>query len=92
MLKFFRIVGFMEGLSFLCLVFVGVPMKHLAANPIGVKVLGMPHGLLFILYITLAFSISQDLKWPKKRLMLALAAAVLPFGTFIFDRKYLKQN
>jgi integral membrane protein len=53
--------------------------------------LGMPHGLLFILYVLLAFWIKQDLNWDKKTLIKVLVAAILPFGTF-FIGKYLKNE
>jgi integral membrane protein len=88
-MRFFRWTGFLEGLSYLLLLFVAVPFKYLAGNPIGVKALGMPHGILFILYVVLAFDLSTELRWPKKQLALALLASLLPFGTFIFDRKFL---
>jgi len=52
----------------------------------------MPHGLLFVLYIFLAYELSQSRKWPKNRLFKALAAAFLPFGTFVFDRRYLVKD
>ena len=91
MLKFFRIIGWLEGLSFLLLLFVGMPLKYFANNPTAVKALGMPHGVLFIFYVVLAVSISIELNWPRKVLFLAFAAAFLPLGTFIFDRRYLRR-
>lgn len=90
MIKFFRVVGLLEGLSYVLLLFVGMPMKYMMGNPMGVKALGMPHGLLFILYLILAVNVFIEFEWPKKRLFYAFAASLLPFGTIIFDRKYLK--
>jgi integral membrane protein len=92
MIKFFRIVGLLEGLSYILLLFVGVPMKYIMGNPTGVKALGMPHGLLFVLYIVLAVNVFIELEWPKRRLFYAFLASLLPFGTLIFDWKYLKKN
>ncbi|MEZ4815623.1 MAG: DUF3817 domain-containing protein [Bdellovibrionota bacterium] len=89
MLKIFRIVAFLEGLSFLLLLFVGVPVKYLMGNPVLVKALGMPHGLLFVGYVVLAVNLYVEFDWPKKKLGWALLASILPFGTFVFDRKYL---
>lgn len=89
MIKFFRIVGLLEGLSYILLLFVGMPLKYVWGNPMGVKALGMPHGLLFVLYIVLAVNVYIELEWPKRRLALAFLGSLLPFGTIIFDKKYL---
>ena len=59
-------------------------------DPQYVKLLGMPHGLLFILYITLAILIKNDLKWATKQFGHVLLASIIPFGTFYIDKKYLK--
>ena len=90
--KLFRVIGYLEGLSFLLLLFVAMPLKYLAGHPEGVKALGMPHGILFIAYVALAYNLSIEQGWPRKRLGLALLAAFLPFGTFVFDRKYLAKS
>ena len=49
-LKIFRIIACLEGISYIILLFIGVPLKYIAHNEIIVKALGMPHGILFILY------------------------------------------
>lgn len=90
MIKLLRVLGWLEGVSFLLLLFVGMPLKYVWGNPQGVKMLGMPHGLLFIAFIILANIVAEELEWPWKVRGHALLAAVLPFGTFVFDRKYLK--
>ncbi len=92
MLKLFRVVGYLEGLSYILLLFVAVPVKYTMGNPALVKALGMPHGILFVLYLILAANLSTEHEWPKKRLLLAFIASLLPFGTFIFDHKFLKSN
>ena len=56
----FRIISYLEGISYLLLLFVGVPLKYFGGNEILVKTLGMPHGLLFIAYILLAFFIKPE--------------------------------
>ena len=86
----FRIVAFLEGVSFILLLFIATPIKYLSGNPEYVKLLGMPHGLLFIVYIILAFMLKKDLSWNNKTFGLVLLAAIIPFGTFYVDRKYLK--
>ena len=59
-------------------------------DPQYVKLLGMPHGLLFILYIGFAFYFGAKVKWPSKTLGKVLLAAIVPFATFVIDRTILK--
>jgi integral membrane protein len=92
LLNIFRIVAFLEGISFILLLFIAVPIKYLVADPQYVKLLGMPHGILFMLYIVLAILIASELKWPKATLTKVLLASIIPFGTFYIDKHYLKQQ
>lgn len=92
MKNIFRIISFLEGLSYLLLLFVAVPIKYFGENDIFVKILGMPHGLLFISYIILAIMLKQELKWNLKVFSAILVASILPFGTFYIDKKYFKNN
>ena len=88
----FRIISYLEGISYLLLLFVGVPLKYFGGNEILVKTLGMPHGILFIAYILLAFFIKPEFKWSNRDFMLILLASVIPFGTFIADWKFLTKK
>ncbi|MGC6430763.1 MAG: DUF3817 domain-containing protein [Jejuia sp.] len=90
LLNIFRIVAFLEGLSYILLLFIATPIKYLADDPQYVKLLGMPHGLLFVAYIALAFLIKPEFNWNSKEFTYVLLAAIIPFGTFYIDRKYLK--
>lgn len=89
MLKAFRLISFLEGLSYLLLLFVAVPIKYIGENEIFVKMLGMPHGLLFIIYIIMAILLKYELSWNSKIFWSVLIASIIPFGTFYIDRKYL---
>jgi integral membrane protein len=89
MLKTFRIISYLEGISYLLLIGVGVPLKYLAQNDSWVKALGMPHGLLFVIYIFLAIVVRQIKNWDFKTFVIVLAASIVPFGTFYIDKKYL---
>ena len=90
MKTFFRVVSFLEGTSYLLLLFVAVPVKYWMNDPQYVKLLGMPHGLLFLGYIVLAFLLKSELNWSIKKLGVVLIASILPFGTFYVDKKYLR--
>ncbi|MBC7690981.1 MAG: DUF3817 domain-containing protein [Methylotenera sp.] len=87
--KGFRLIGFVEAISFVALLGVAMPMKYFLHHPHATRVPGMIHGILFLAYIGLAHALSDREKWPQKKLMHAYLASVLPLGTLIFDRKYL---
>lgn len=91
MKNIFRIVAFLEGVSYILLLFIAVPVKYLGGDDQWVKLLGMPHGLLFVAYILMAFLIKEDENWNRSELFIVLVCSILPFGTFYIDRKYLKK-
>lgn len=85
----FRIIAFLEGLSYLLLLFVAVPIKYISQDPSYVKMLGMPHGILFVAYIAFAILLKSHYKWNLKAFAIVLVASILPFGTFYIEKKYL---
>ena len=87
----FRLVALLEGVSYILLLFVAVPIKYLGGDEQWVKLLGMPHGILFVSYVIFAFLIKENEKWGIKDLGIVLLASILPFGTFYVDWKYLKK-
>ncbi|MCG1034935.1 DUF3817 domain-containing protein [Polaribacter sargassicola] len=90
MKSIFRIVSLLEGVSYLLLLFIATPIKYLQDNPEYVKMLGMPHGILFMLYVVLAIVLKKEMKWDTKNFAIILIASVIPFGTFYVDKKYLR--
>jgi len=86
----FRIIAFLEGISYILLMSVGLYFKYQLGDPSYVKLLGMPHGLLFISYLILAFLIKDGEQWKNKDFGIILLASILPFGTFYIDWKYLR--
>jgi len=91
-LNIFRIVALLEGVSYLLLLFVAMPIKYVLEDPQYVKLLGMPHGILFITYIVLAVLFKKQFSWTNIELFIVLIASIIPFGTFYIDRKYLKRT
>lgn len=90
MKNIFRLVSFLEGLSYLLLLFIATPIKYFGDDPSYVKMLGMPHGILFMLYVILAFMLRSEMKWNNKTFGIVLLASIVPFGTFYVDKKYLR--
>jgi integral membrane protein len=87
----FRMIGIAEGISFLVLLLIAMPLKYLMHIPEAVKYTGWVHGALFITFIYFAFEVMGTLKKNFLWFARAFAAAIIPFGTFIFDRQ-LKQE
>jgi integral membrane protein len=85
-----RIVGFFEGVSFLVLLLIAMPLKYMYDMPEINKVVGMIHGLLFILYIFGAIQAKIEYSWNLRKTLLAFAASVVPLGTFYADAKLFK--
>ena len=89
-MKLFRIIALLEGLSYILLLFVAVPLKYFFGDLTYVKLLGMPHGILFVAYLGFAFYFKQEQNWSMKTLTIILLCSVIPFGTFYVDNKYLR--
>jgi integral membrane protein len=85
-LGWLRIIGFLEGCSFLGLA-ITMPLKYIYEMPKPNLYVGMTHGWLFIAYVILVLLVANDQKWGKKNTFWALLASLLPFGTFVADRK-----
>ena len=86
----FRRVAFYEGVSFLVLLGIAMPLKYLAGLPLAVRVVGLAHGLLFIWYVILVAQLYLVRTWSVRRVAEALVASLVPFGTFVLERR-LKQ-
>lgn len=86
-----RLLGFLEGLSLLVLVFIAVPLKYLYHNPEWSRLLGPVHGAVFLLFLLNTFSVAIEHSWKFKTVTWKiLAASFIPFGTFYIDHKFLK--
>jgi integral membrane protein len=88
MVLFFRLIAFLEGLSYVLLMAAAI-YKRTHGSKYFVKLLGMPHGILFVIYIILAFVLKTYFKWDLKTFSIVLIASILPFGTFYIEKKYL---
>ncbi len=89
MISSFRLISYLEGISYLLILFVTMPLKYIFESPEPNKVIGMAHGFLFLIYIVFAFLIKPEKQWNIKTLMIVLVCSIIPFGTFWMDRKYL---
>lgn len=87
-----RIIGIFEGISFLVLLFVAMPLKYLAGMPIAVRIAGSVHGLLFIAFVRAVWQARNTCGWSNRQVGLALLASLLPFGPFVLDHHLRAQH
>jgi len=83
----FGLINTIEGYSYIILVFIAMPMKYLMDIPIAVKVVGMIHGVLFIIFLYLGVKAWISAKWPLSQTVIFFIASLLPFGTFVTKNK-----
>ncbi len=86
-----RTIGFLEGLSYIVLLAIAMPLKYYANKPEAVKHVGMAHGVLFTLFILLiSYNAFKD-KWPLTKVFWAAISSIIPFGTFYADAKLFRK-
>lgn len=90
-LKWFRATAIIEGISYIVLVFIAMPMKYLAGMDWAVKYTGSAHGALFVLYCILLLMVWKAYNWSFKEVVIAFLLSLVPFGTFFLDKKLKKQ-
>ena len=89
-LKILRPIAFLEGVSFLVILFITMPLKYYFDKPEYNQHVGMAHGLLFVAYVVLVLMATFEQKWNVKTTLICLLASIIPFGTFYVDKKYFK--
>jgi integral membrane protein len=82
-----RVIAFLEGVSYLLLLGLAMPLKYLAGMPLAVRVTGLAHGLLFMAFIGAVAHVAMTMNWGRRRILGALVASIVPFGTFALDRR-----
>src|SRR6478752_9515072 len=85
--RFFA-VAFLEGISYLILLFIAMPLKYVAGEPEMVKRVGMAHGLLFVLFVLTLAQVATENEWKWKKALTGFGFSLLPFGIFWFEAKH----
>jgi len=91
-IKGFRWISTMEAISFLLLLGIAMPLKYIWDLPQMDQVVGMAHGVLFVLYIGAAIYMKEKLNWSLGVLAIVVFCSVLPFGPFYAEKKYLPKK
>ena len=82
-----RMLALSEGISFLLLLGVAMPLKYMAGLPLAVLVVGWIHGVLFTLFCLALAYVYFKHRWSFLRAAGVFVAALLPFGPFVIDRR-----
>ncbi|OEK04977.1 DUF3817 domain-containing protein [Roseivirga misakiensis] len=91
-LKILRILALWEGFSYLLLVGICMPLKYIFNIPEPTYPVGLAHGVLFVSYCILVLVVTLQYKWSFKTMFLAGIASLLPFGTFVADKRIFSQQ
>lgn len=88
----FRTIAKAEGISFLLLLFIAMPLKYFADMPMAVRIAGSIHGGLFIAFMIWMYLVydryNRDTRWMGR----AFLASIIPFGTFIMDKHWKNES
>ncbi len=87
----FRLIAVIEGISYLLLLCIAMPLKYFAGIPEVVKYMGWAHGVLFVLFCIYLIKVWIQYKWSFWKTTVAFIASLLPFGTFILDKQLAKE-
>ncbi len=86
-LSIFKKVAIAEGISYLALLLIAMPLKYFAGMPLAVKYTGWAHGLLFMMYVVLVVMCWMEYKWKFSKAVLIFFASLLPFAPFIVEKR-----
>ena len=90
--NWFRKIAFAEGVSFIVLLFVAMPLKYFGNMPMAVTIVGGLHGLLFVAFVVMAWEVKREYKKDWAWLIKSFIASIIPFGTFWMDSRQWKKE
>jgi integral membrane protein len=85
-LRRMRQVSLMEGATLVVLIFIAVPLKHLAGYPLATAIMGPIHGTAFVVYVWMLIQTVVSGEWSRAEILRLVVAAIVPFGAFINER------
>ena len=82
-----RLASGLDGLSYLILIGIAMPLKYLAVEPLAVRIVGMAHGVLFLALCACLLEVLLRKKLTFGWCVIVFLCALFPFAPFILDRK-----
>ena len=90
-MKNFRTIAFLEGISYILLLFIAMPLKYFFNSPAAVRWIGSAHGVLFVLFCIYLLLVWRKYSWTFGKATFAFICSLIPFGTFYLDSKLKKE-
>ncbi len=87
-----RAVMLAEGISYLVLLFIAMPLKYVADMPLAVRIAGGLHGVLFVFFLVALIQAASDRGWGASRSVLIFLASLVPFANFVMDRQLREEE
>lgn len=87
----FRIISFAEGVSYILLLGLAMPLKYLAGEPLLVRIFGSIHGGLFILFMIQLGRVAVRVPWRLPRVLIAFIASIVPLGAFFLEKSLKRE-
>ncbi|HLO79708.1 MAG TPA: DUF3817 domain-containing protein, partial [Chitinophagaceae bacterium] len=81
-----------EGISYLALLGIAMPLKYIGDMPQAVRIAGSIHGFLFVLFMLALMIVWRKKSWSYDKVAFAFLASIIPFGTFYLDKKLRKEE
>lgn len=88
----FKWIANLEGISFLLLLIIAMPLKYIWQEPWMVQQLGMAHGILFVGYVVAVVIFRKTFSWNVKQTVIALLLSFVPFGTFYVTGRMMNSS
>ncbi|MBO0804097.1 MAG: DUF3817 domain-containing protein [Nocardiopsaceae bacterium] len=84
----YRTMAYITGVMIIVLCFVGIPLQVWAHNTFIAVYVGIAHGYLYLVYVGIAFWLSQRLRMPvlSLRVLVLLLAGIIPVVTLVVER------
>src|SRR3954452_23689429 len=83
----YRVMAWVTGVLLLVLVFVAMPLKYFGDDDRLVRVVGVAHGWMYMVYLITALTLAYQARWRLGRTVLVLLAGTIPFASFVAERK-----
>ena len=88
----FRAIALIEGISYIVLLFIAMPLKYMAGIDEAVKYTGWAHGLLFVLYAILLLQVWTEYKWKFGKVVVIFLASLVPFAPFWVEKRLKSED
>ena len=90
-IRLFRAVSFVEGISYLLLVFIAMPAKYMFDQPALVRVVGAAHGGLFVIFVLALIAAVYVRRWSLATPVIFFVVSMVPFGFLYIEHQLRKE-